>query len=226
MKHVDLFSGIGGFALAAQRVWGKEYNPVVFCEINSFCARILKKNWPGIEIVRNVKWLKKQWLRAGFHVKTCLSETPKESESMAVVVAFGKRCVKLLGFYDRITQSWKTSPACENGSVSYSGTWPRSGIMHNGTAYQLQALVPHTEGIGCGLLPTPRASQDYKPIRCMAPSEKNCTHGVQLVAWIGTKFPHLIGSYLTGGLLGAMMGYPENWHVLPMEMPLFPKLQN
>ncbi len=226
MVHIDLFSGIGGFALAAKRVWGEEYHPVVFWEINSFCDRVLKKHWPKIEVVRNIKWLKQWLLLADFHAKTCRLETRKGSESEVAAAVFGKRCVKLLATFDPIMQSWKTSRACENGWVLFSETWPRSGMMHNGTAYQLQALVPHTEGIGCGLLPTPRASQDFKPIRCMAPSEKNCGHGVQLVAWIGTRFPRLIGSYLTGGLLGAMMGYPENWHVLPMEMPLFPKLRN
>ncbi|KKL14477.1 hypothetical protein LCGC14_2515300, partial [marine sediment metagenome] len=51
MKHVDLFSGIGGFALAAKRVWGEEYHPIVFCEINAFCGS-LQKQWPKIEIVR------------------------------------------------------------------------------------------------------------------------------------------------------------------------------
>ena len=28
MKHLDLFSGIGGFALAAQTVWGGDYENV------------------------------------------------------------------------------------------------------------------------------------------------------------------------------------------------------
>ena len=34
MRHLDLFSGIGGFALAARNVWGADYENVGFCEIN------------------------------------------------------------------------------------------------------------------------------------------------------------------------------------------------
>ena len=38
---IDLFSGIGGFALAASLVWGNEFNPVMFCEIDKFCQKVL-----------------------------------------------------------------------------------------------------------------------------------------------------------------------------------------
>jgi len=37
VRHVDLFSGIGGFALAAKWVWGDDYRNVLFCDNNRFC---------------------------------------------------------------------------------------------------------------------------------------------------------------------------------------------
>ena len=37
MKHIDLFSGIGGFAMAARTVWGAEYETAFFCDNNKFC---------------------------------------------------------------------------------------------------------------------------------------------------------------------------------------------
>jgi DNA (cytosine-5)-methyltransferase 1 len=43
MKHGSLFSGIGGFDLAAEWMGWKN---VFHCEINSFGQRILKQNWP------------------------------------------------------------------------------------------------------------------------------------------------------------------------------------
>lgn len=42
MKHLDLFSGIGGFAIAAQRVG---WETVGFCEIDPFCLDILEKRF-------------------------------------------------------------------------------------------------------------------------------------------------------------------------------------
>jgi len=45
LKHIDLFSGIGGFALAAREVWGDEYENVLFCDNNKFCQQVLKKNF-------------------------------------------------------------------------------------------------------------------------------------------------------------------------------------
>lgn len=56
MKHLDLFSGIGGFALAADWAWpGIEHT---FCEIDPFCQRILKKHWPESKIYGDIRTLR------------------------------------------------------------------------------------------------------------------------------------------------------------------------
>ena len=44
MRHLDLFSGIGGFALAAR--W-MGWETVGFCEIEAYCQAVLRKNFPG-----------------------------------------------------------------------------------------------------------------------------------------------------------------------------------
>lgn len=55
MKHLDLFSGIGGFALAAQ--WA-DLDTVAFCEINPWCVdNALSKNWPDIPVFTDVRKL-------------------------------------------------------------------------------------------------------------------------------------------------------------------------
>src|SRR5690349_20180105 len=55
LKLLDLFSGIGGFSLAAS-IPGIE--TVVFCERDNFCQKILKKHWPQIPIVDDIKNLR------------------------------------------------------------------------------------------------------------------------------------------------------------------------
>ena len=55
MKHLDLFSGIGGFALAASWVWGEDHEVVCFCEMDKFCQKILNKHWPGVPIIDDIK---------------------------------------------------------------------------------------------------------------------------------------------------------------------------
>lgn len=51
LRHVDLFSGIGGFALAAH--WAG-YQTVVFCERDKFCQKVLKKHWPDVSVVGDI----------------------------------------------------------------------------------------------------------------------------------------------------------------------------
>jgi len=58
MRHLDLFSGIGGFALAASWVWEEEHEIVSFCEIDPFCQKVLKKHWPDVPIISDIREMK------------------------------------------------------------------------------------------------------------------------------------------------------------------------
>jgi len=52
MKHLDLFSGIGGFKIAAG--WAG-IETVAFCEVNDWCDKnALKRNWPKIPNLKDV----------------------------------------------------------------------------------------------------------------------------------------------------------------------------
>lgn len=46
LRHLDLFSGIGGFALAAR--WTGKVETIGFCEIDPWCRRVLAKHWPDV----------------------------------------------------------------------------------------------------------------------------------------------------------------------------------
>lgn len=52
MKHLDLCSGIGGFALAAR--WA-DFETIGFCDIDPWCRKILRKHWPQLQITEDLK---------------------------------------------------------------------------------------------------------------------------------------------------------------------------
>ena len=52
LAHIDLFSGIGGFSLAAG--WAG-FETVVFCEKDEFCQKVLKKHWPTVPIIPDIR---------------------------------------------------------------------------------------------------------------------------------------------------------------------------
>jgi len=55
VRHVDLCSGIGGFALGFE--WAGLSTPVMFCDIEEWCRNILKKHWTNVPIKSDVKEL-------------------------------------------------------------------------------------------------------------------------------------------------------------------------
>jgi hypothetical protein len=72
------------------------------------------------------------------------------------VAAYGASTPELLARFDQSSRLWKTSQHClVEGLETFSETWPRSGTMRNGIAYRLPPLVPLTEEIESGSLPTP-----------------------------------------------------------------------
>lgn len=55
MRHLDLFSGIGGFSLAVDTVWHEEENEHIFVEWDDFCTEVLKKHWPQAEYNKDIR---------------------------------------------------------------------------------------------------------------------------------------------------------------------------
>lgn len=55
LTMLDLFSGIGGFSLAA--AWTGGIETVAFCEIEPYCQKVLKKHWPDVPIYSDIKEL-------------------------------------------------------------------------------------------------------------------------------------------------------------------------
>ena len=61
MNVLDLFSGIGGFSLGLER---SGMRTVAFCEVDSYCRRVLASHWPAVPIYDDVRTLSAARLRA------------------------------------------------------------------------------------------------------------------------------------------------------------------
>ena len=53
LKHLDLFSGIGGFALGLESTGG--FETVGFCDNEPFAQKVLKKHWPDVPCYEDVR---------------------------------------------------------------------------------------------------------------------------------------------------------------------------
>ena len=67
--HIDLFSGIGGFSIAAS--WAG-YTTRAFCEKDKYCRKVLERHWPAVPIIKDIRdfngtrWRGCQLLTGGF----------------------------------------------------------------------------------------------------------------------------------------------------------------
>ncbi|MFA5961972.1 MAG: DNA (cytosine-5-)-methyltransferase [Parcubacteria group bacterium] len=56
MRHLDLFSGIGGFALAVEEIWPNAEH--IFCDNDRYCQKLLKLRFPNSKIYGDIKEIK------------------------------------------------------------------------------------------------------------------------------------------------------------------------
>jgi len=56
MRHLDLFSGIGGFALAVEEIWPDSEH--IFCDNDRYCQELLKLRFPNSKIYGDIKEIK------------------------------------------------------------------------------------------------------------------------------------------------------------------------
>lgn len=81
MKHLDLFSGIGGFAYAIDQVWDNVEH--IFCDNNKFCQQVLKKHWPNSKIYDDIRTIANTEYTRGIKTKIIKenSETQQEGKT-------------------------------------------------------------------------------------------------------------------------------------------------
>lgn len=189
MKVGSLCSGIGALDKGLEQAgwdiaWHVENNP--------FCQQILKKHWPGIELISCVE---------DFLASQCPS--PAVSVANPTSAGCGHSLFGSLAYYDHDTSSLKTSqPSLGEDWGACLVTLPRAGTMRNGIVYQQDSCTAMS-GNGSSLWPTPLA-RDWKEGFSPKPHGR---HSDSLPVRIG-GFPH-------PEFYEELMGLPTGWSELP-----------
>ena len=93
---------------------------------------------------------------------------------------YGQSTPDLLANFDLKSSSWRTSQrSLIEDWTEFSGTWPRSGLMRNGTAYRLPPLAPLTDAIASGSWPTPTVKGNYNKAGLSSKSGDGLSTAVQ-----------------------------------------------
>lgn len=167
LRVIDLFSGIGGFSLGLERTGG--FETVLFCEVNPKRQADLKAVWPNVPIVADVRDLRSDTISdidvitggfpcqdisaAGKRIGIHGQRTGLYSEIIRLVGDLRPSVLVLENSADLLTGA-----GGGDGRDTFSGSWPRSGMIRSGTLFRLPDLVPRTTEKECGLLlPTPVA---------------------------------------------------------------------
>lgn len=95
--------------------------------------------------------------------------------------------------------------------TAFAPTWKEKITKSGRSVYRLTLSVPTMRDIGWLLLPSTRASQDFKPIRKQTPQEHCKKYGNTLASGIGIICPERIGQYINPRFSEWLMGFPEGW---------------
>ena len=93
----------------------------------------------------------------------------------------------------------------------FAPIWKRKVTKSGHSVYRLTLSVRTMKDTGFVFLASPRASQDFKPIRKQTPQEHNGKHGQALCSSLGIIFPERIGQYINPLFAEWMMGFPLGW---------------
>ena len=157
VKVLDLFSGIGMYALGAEQA-GHEV--IGFCEKDVWARKILKKHWPMKPSSSCIKLLNRVLTAslAARRVKIIrLQINPGKVSMESVRDSSGKWC-EPFAWYDQNYGCWRTFQQClQGGFTEWSGVWPAAGMTRNGIAYRRTPTAHPTTAPESMLLPTPAA---------------------------------------------------------------------
>lgn len=156
LQIVGLVGGIMWTAIPGDSTFGERFD--VKCkwqvEIDDYATRVLEKHWPDVRRCRDIcdfpprgpdHW-RVDCICGGFPCQDISYAGNGPVLRASVPACFTRRCESLAN-WDQESLSWKTSQlSLLEDYQTFSGRWPRSGLMRNGTAYQLPPLVPRISG--------------------------------------------------------------------------------
>jgi len=199
LKHLDLFSGIGGFSLGLEATGG--FETAAFCDIDLYSRKVLKKHWPHVKQYEDIKGLNYERLKAD-----------------------GLFPIDIItGLLEKMLVDTLNSV-----STPYSRTWKVKTTPQGRLVFQLLASVPNTKEKESGLWRTPDAysggSNLNKIKEALAEGhlKRKSGHTIQIRLADQVREPRLWptptegGRKKTTGQLNPtwvewLMGYPTGW---------------
>ena len=160
--------------------------------------------------------------------KTSALETQERRKDSTVFVldcsskpfAWLKKCSQILS-------SWKTSQrSLHGGFIEFSGPWPKSGMMQNGSVFAAKPLDARTKESDFFSLPTPAARDGKDLSRTVAYLSQRKRHTPSIVTELLT---HGVPWFEVVEHVEAAMGFPLQWTdvgCMGLETPSCHRLQN
>lgn len=161
MRWLDLFSGIGMYALGLEQA-GHEV--IGFCEKDVWARKVLKKHWPMKPISSSIKLLNKKL--TGLSPDSPVKILPQRQVPAYPGIdrdSFGN-LLEPFAWYDQNTSCWRTWQLYFGRTESethtpYSEAWPSAGMILSGIAYRRLALAHHISAPEHTFLASPLASE-------------------------------------------------------------------
>jgi hypothetical protein len=149
VNHLDLFSGLGGFALGARAAGWKT---VAFCEIDPFCQDVLNRHWPSVPIISDVSMLSPQAIPV-LHLAPPLEDATTPATG-------GLKREASFDAFDPFGSSLKTCLELGLSTLIGRAVTSKVSAMPSGRL-MLQLRSETTSGVGYGLWPTPTATANH-----------------------------------------------------------------
>jgi DNA (cytosine-5)-methyltransferase 1 len=163
---LDLFSGIGGFSYAGEKLVGG-YETVAFCEYDKHAQKVLRKHWPDTEIIDDVRELANDADRFRGMVDVITGGYPCQPFSLAGVRRGDKDDRHLWPEMLRIIQAVRP-------------TWVIGENVAGHVTLGLDTVLSDLEGANytsrCFVIPAVAADAPHRRDRCwiVAHTDRNC----------------------------------------------------